>query len=65
MPDLEGQDSYAVTLFTATSIPAESKMLLENAELVGAPRNWNLKVIVTNTMVKLQGNKKGTVVIIK
>ena len=65
LPDLEGQDSYAVTLFTATSIPAESKMLLENAELVGAPRNWNLKVIVTNTMVKLQGNKKGTVVIIK
>ena len=63
LPDVTGMDSCSVTLFTATSIPAESKTLLENGEL--APHTWLWKVTVTDTIVTLEGRRRGLAIIIK
>lgn len=63
LPDVTGMDSCSVTLFTATSIPAESKTLLENGEL--APHTWLWKVTVTDTTVTLEGRRRGLAIIIK
>ena len=66
LPDVTGIESCSVTLFTATSIPAESKTRLENGELVGAaPHSWSWDVTVTGTTVTLEGRRRGMVLLIK
>lgn len=64
LPDLTGRDSYSVTLFTATSIPAASQDLLAAGSVV-VPRSWGCSVSVTDTTVVLRANKRGTVIIFK
>ena len=66
LPDLTGQDSYAVTLFTATNVPAASRTLLATGEVVGGfSRKWNWRVAVTDTTVTLSGNKRGTLIMVQ
>ena len=64
LPDLAGQSAYSVTLFTATSIPAESKALLE-AGVVDVPHGWLCTVTVTETKVTLEARKRGLVLLVK
>ena len=59
VPNLDGQDSYAVTLFTATSIPTESQTALAAGEIVGVSRKWVWKIVVTETSVALSGHRRG------
>ncbi|MBQ3289469.1 MAG: hypothetical protein IJH50_08695 [Kiritimatiellae bacterium] len=66
LPDVTGMDSCSVTLFTATSIPAESQELLKAGGLVGtAPHSWSWGVTVTDTTVTLEGYRRGMFLIIQ
>jgi hypothetical protein len=64
LPDLTGLNAYSVTLFTATSISAESQEKLE-AVVVNAPHGWVCTVTVTDTTVTLNARKRGLAIIIK
>ena len=66
LPDVTGMDAYTATLFTATTIPAASKELLEAGVFEGdTSRSWKWGVTVTDTTVTLHGNKCGLVLSIK
>ena len=65
-PDVSNVDSYAVTLFKATAIPAESKALLQAGAIEGeVPRNWKYGVTVTDTTVTLYGHRRGLLISIQ
>ena len=65
LPDVTGIESYSATLFTATTIPAESQALLAAGEFVEASRNWRWGVTVTGTTVTLRGYIRGTMIMFR
>lgn len=64
VPDVSGIGSYSAALFTAASIPAESKALLSAGKFAGAVRGWEWSVAVTDTTVTLCGHKRGIIIMV-
>ena len=64
VPDISGIGSYSAALFTAASIPAESKALLSAGKFAGAVRGWEWSVAVTDTTVTLCGHKRGIIIMV-